>query len=100
MSIKSQLRRPPEPGGEITGQSIGALERFGENTRHMIVFDVLTWGCPVGGRGERIRIFLTDEGYKQALIAQEHGQTKIVRHARVRRGDLHYDASEHDREEY
>jgi hypothetical protein len=100
MSIKSQLHRPPEPGREITGQGIDALERFGENTRHMIVFDVLTWDCPVGGKGERIRIFLSDAGYRQALAAQERGQTKIVRHARVRRGDIFCDAPEHDREEY
>ena len=100
MSIKSQLRQQAEPCGKITGQSIDALERFGENTRHMIVFDVLTRDCPVGGKGERIRIFLTDEGYKQALTAQGRGHTKIVRHARVRRGDIFYDAPEHDREEY
>jgi hypothetical protein len=41
-----------------------------------------------------------DAGYTQALEAQERGQIKIARHARVRRGNLFYDAPEHDREEY
>jgi len=58
MSIKQQLHQPGR-GKKITGQEIDALERFAEDTRHMIVFDVLTWDCPVGDKSERVRIFLT-----------------------------------------
>ena len=29
------------------------LQRFAENTRHMIIFDVLTHDSPVGWKGER-----------------------------------------------
>jgi hypothetical protein len=101
VSIKGQLQTAaPEGGVKITGQDITALERFAEDTRHMIVFDVLTWESPVGDKGERVRVFLTDAGYTQALEAQERGQIKVVRHARVRRGGLFYDAPERDREEY
>ena len=32
------------------------LERFAEDTRHMIIFDVLTDDSPVGWKGERTRI--------------------------------------------
>ena len=34
------------------------LQRFAENTRHMIIFDVLTNDSPVGWKGERTRLFL------------------------------------------
>ena len=100
MSIKNQLHAAPERGKKITGQDEMALERFAEDTRHMIIFDVITWDCPVGDMGERVRIFLTDEGYSQALQSQERGEMKIVRHARVRRGDIVYAAPERDHEIY
>jgi hypothetical protein len=100
MSIKAELRQPPAQGKSISGQDIEALERFAQDTRHMIVLDVLTWDCPVGEKGGRVRVFLTDEGYKQALESQGRGEMKIVRHARVRRGNLTYDVPEHDQEEY
>ena len=99
MSIKEQLQQPGQSKA-ITGQDSMALERFAEDTRHMIVFDVLTWDCPVGDKGERVRIFLSDEGYTRALESEGRGEMKIVRHARVRRGDLFYDAPERDQERY
>ena len=100
MSIKEQLKATPEGGKKITGHDLMALERFEDDTRHMILFDVLSWDCPVGDKGERVRIFLTDEGYKQASESEGRGEMKIIRHARVRRGELYYDAPERDYEEY
>ena len=41
------------------------LERFAEDTRHMIIFDVLTNDSPVGWKGERTRLFLTEAGYQK-----------------------------------
>ena len=35
-----------------------------DDTRHMIIFDVLTWKSPVGDKGERLRLFLSDKGYE------------------------------------
>jgi len=96
-SIRADLQATGR-GKEITGQELMALERFAEDTRHIIVFDVLTWDCPVGDKGQRVRIFLTDEGYTKALESEGRGEMKIVRHARVRRGELFYDAPEHDNE--
>jgi len=99
MSIKEQLQQPGR-GKKITGQDIDALERFAEDTRHMIIIDVYAWECPVGDKGERVRIFLTDTGYAKALESEGRGEMKIVRHARVRRGDIFYDAPERDYEQY
>ena len=42
------------------------LERFAEDTRHMIIFDVLTHDSPVGWKGERTRLFLTWRTRKRA----------------------------------
>ena len=100
LSIKNQLRAAPEPGKKITGADIMDIQRFAEDTRHMIVFDVLTWDCPVGDKGERVRIFLSDEGYTKAVASEGRGEMKIVRHARVRKGDIFYDAPERDHEIY
>jgi len=99
MSIKNDLRQTGNDR-KITGQDIDALERFAEDTRHMIVFDVITWDCPVGEKGERVRIFLTDEGYTKALESEGRGEMKIVRHARVRKGDIFYNSPERDFERY
>ena len=70
------------------------LQRFAEDTRHMIIFDVLTNDSPVGWKGERTRLFLSDTGYEIALDSQEKGQIKILSHAKVRQGNLHYDRSD------
>lgn len=52
----------------IGGHGILALERFMDETRHMIIFDVLPWEAPVGDKGERLRLILSDEGYAKAFI--------------------------------
>ena len=54
------------------------LERFAEDTRHMIIFDVLTHDSPVGWKGERTRLFLTEAGYQKSLENQEKGHIKIL----------------------
>ena len=56
---------------KLSGHDIMALERFDPATRHMIVFDVLTHDSPVGWKGEKMRLFLTDTGYNKALENQE-----------------------------
>lgn len=94
-SIRASLQQPGH-SKEITGHDLMALRRFSEDTRHLIVFDVLTEECHIGSKDERVRLFLTDEGYQTALQSQERGERKIIRHARVRRGDLLFDAPEHD----
>lgn len=42
-----------------------ALERFDPNTRHMIVFNLLSHESPMGYKGEHMRLFLTEQGYQK-----------------------------------
>jgi len=84
-AAKEQVKEP-----EIKGHTIDGLERFMEDTRHMLVFDVLMWECP----GDRMRLFLTDEGYQEALESQKRGEMKIIRHAKIINGSIHYDMQE------
>lgn len=72
----------------VGGHGILAIERFLDNTRHMIIFDVLTHESPVGGKGERLRMFLSDEGYAKAKEAQANGHIKIHKHAAVIEGHI------------
>ena len=63
------------------------------NTEKSITY-VLTHDSPVGWKGERTRLFLSDIGYEKALDSQANGQIKILSHAKVRNGDLFYDHKE------
>ncbi|WP_439742259.1 DUF5720 family protein [Evtepia sp.] len=76
---------------KLAGHDIMALERFDPDTCHMIVFDVLSHESPMGWKGEKMRLFLTEAGYSKALENQEKGFIKIRNHAKVRSGHLHYD---------
>lgn len=55
----------------LAGHDIMALERFAPDTRHMIVFDVISHESPVGNKGERMRLFLTEQGYQKSLENQD-----------------------------
>ena len=67
------------------------LARFDENTRHMIIFHVLTHDSPVGDKGDRMRLFFSDKGYRQVLESEKDGNIQILSHAKVIRGNLLYD---------
>ena len=69
---------------EYAGHSYMDLNRFADDTRHMIIFDVKSGDCAWGDKGERMRLFLNDE----------QGQIKVVSHARVSAGHLFYDKKE------
>ena len=76
---------------KLAGHDIMALERFDPDTRHMIVFDVLSGDAPVGDKGDKMRLFLTDAGYQKFLDSQDRGEVKLKNHAKVSCGHLHYD---------
>ena len=76
---------------QLKGHDIMALERFDPEVRHMIVFDVLSGDSPVGDKGDKMRLFLTDAGYQKFLDSQERGEVKLKNHAKVSGGHLHYD---------
>ena len=71
----------------VGGHSILALERFMDETSHMIIFDVLSWKSPVGEKAERLRLFLSDVGYAKAQASEKRGEIKIRKHAAVIEGD-------------
>ena len=72
---------------ELKGHNILAVERFRDNTRWMIEFSVLR-PCTYGSPGDEMRLFLTEDGYRQALDAQRSQQIKIKRHAHVVEGHI------------
>ncbi|BDF03542.1 DUF5720 family protein [[Clostridium] hylemonae] len=80
---------------QLKGHDIMALERFDPEVRHMIVFDVLSPDSPMGDKGDRMRLFLTDTGYQKALENQDKDFIRISNHAKVSSGYLHYDRKEH-----
>lgn len=81
---------------QLAGHDIMGLERFAPDTRHMIVFDVLTLDSPIGWKGEKTRAFLTDQGYQKSLENERLGHIKIRNHAKVIAGHLHYDHKDRD----
>ena len=99
--MPSSFRRSPALGRRAVflyrwcrqekGHDIMALERFDPEVRHMVVFDVLSFESPVGYKGDKMRLFLTDEGYQKTLENQERGFIKIKNHAKVHNGYLNYD---------
>ena len=56
---------------KLEGHDIMALERFDPEVKHMIIFDVLSGESPIGDKGHRMRLFLTEAGYKKALGSQD-----------------------------
>ena len=53
------------------------LERFAEDTRHMIIFDVLTHDSPVGWKGERTRLFLTEADTRKAWRTRKRATSRF-----------------------
>lgn len=76
---------------KLKGHDIMGLERFADDTRHMIIFEVISNDSPMGYKGDKMRLFLTDAGYKKAKENQEQGFISIKNHAKVVRGHLHYE---------
>ena len=92
MSIKTELTQPGR-GRYITGHTITAPERYAPETRRMVLLKVIK---DYAGHkpGASVRLFLTDEGYNEVITADASGNVKIIRHARVRMGELEHDAQE------
>lgn len=83
--------RQQSGAAKLAGHDIMALERFDPDTRHMIVFDVLSHDSPMGFKGDKMSLFLTDAGYGKALENQDKGFIRIRNHAKVLAGNLRYD---------
>lgn len=79
---------------QLKGHDIMALERFDPEVRHMVVFEVLSGDSFAGDKGDRMRLFLTDAGYRKFQDRQETGEIKIEDHMKVTPdGHLYHDHS-------
>lgn len=74
----------------IGGHRLLALERFRDDTRHMMICEVFA-PCAYGNPGEKNRYFLTEQGYTEALAAAQKRQIKIRSHAAIIEGHIHPD---------
>lgn len=75
------------PYQPITGHDLLAVERFRDDTRHMAEFSVLA-DCLLGRKGQRLRRFLSEDGYAQVLNAQRHGRIRVYKHALIIEGHI------------
>ena len=82
-----ERKRIQDGAKEYQGHTYMDLARFDDATKHMIIFDVLTDESPVGWKGERNRLYLSDVGYQKALDNQKAGNIKIISHAAVAKLD-------------
>ena len=55
---------------ELKGHNILAVERFQDSTRWMVEFAVRKPRTPYGSPGDEVRLFLTEDGYRQAQTRQ------------------------------
>lgn len=82
---------PEEKEQVISGHALMGEERFMPEAKHMIVMDVLSDESSVGFKNERLRLFLSNEGYGNAKEAEKIGHIKIIGHAAVTCGKLYFD---------
>ena len=60
---------------ELKGHNILAVERFQDSTRWMVEFAVRKPRTPYGSPGDEVRLFLTEDGYRQAREEMRELQT-------------------------
>ena len=71
----------------ITGHDLLAVERYHDDTRHMIEFLVFA-DCPMGTAGQYVRRFLNEPDYAAALDAQRQGNISIRKHGNIIEGHI------------
>ena len=54
---------------EYKGHEYLDLNRFADDTKHMIIFDVVKDDCSWGEKGDRMRLYLNDVGYGKAEVS-------------------------------
>ena len=76
----------------VEGDGIMCGKRYDKQTAHMIEFSFLEEKNGLSGKSRDHRSFLTDDGYRQALAKEAHGEIRIVRYARLNGSALSYKA--------
>lgn len=72
----------------IHGHDLLCVERFLDATKHMIVFDIHAQNSTYGDKGQRIRLFLTDQEYFHAEEAHKQREIKILQHFSIIEGHI------------
>ena len=72
----------------FTGHDLLAVERFHDDTRHMLEFQVLSETAPTEAAASMIRLFLSEDGYAQVLDAQRKSRVRVYKHAAVIEGHI------------
>ena len=72
----------------IRGHDLLCVERFQDATKHMIIFDIRSRNSEYGEKGQRMRLFLTETEYSQALDAHKRWKIRILRHASIIEGHI------------
>lgn len=70
------------------GHDLLAVERFWDDTRHMVEFEVLKDDNLIALRGEIARLFLSEQGYQRILQSETLGEIRIKAHALVVEGHI------------
>lgn len=89
-SVRQKLAAAKVQSAIIQGHDLSGKERFLPETRHMVTFEV-NRDCFVGSKGERFRLYLSDESYQNAKRSERDGEIKITSHAAVINGNLYPD---------
>ena len=66
----------------MLGHDLSGKERFRPEPRYMITLEVQK-DCFVGLRGERLRFYLSNEGYWNAKYSEQEGEIELISHAAV-----------------
>ena len=72
----------------IRGHDLLVVERFRDDTRYMVEFEVLEDDNLIALRGETASLFLSEQGYQKVLHSQELGKIHITDHALVVEGHI------------
>ena len=70
------------------GHDLLAVERFRDDTQHMVEFEVLKDDNLIALRGETARLFLSEPSYQRILRSQERKEIRITYHALVVEGHI------------
>ena len=60
------------------GHDLLAVERFRDDTQHMVEFEVLKDDNLIALRGKTARLFLCEQGYLRILRSQERKEIRIT----------------------
>ncbi len=72
----------------LCSHSLLGEERFRDQTRHVIEFEVLCPDSFLALPGEYVRLFLSEPSYQRMLRCRDHGEIRITAHFLVLGGKL------------